>query len=195
MKQLLTIIGMIALTLMLSFTTSTKRTIVIDVGHGGKDAGKTAHGIHEKEVVLRIAHKIKELNKDANIDIILTRDSDTFVTLKERTAFINSLAPEFVISLHTNAYHKETVKGNDIYISDNNSEKEKSTALALKIKDALKEQNRGIKKANFHLLKNVTYPIVLAEIGFLSNEKDRQQLTSEEGISEIAQAIYTVIQQ
>lgn len=201
MKQLLTIIGMIALTLTLSFTTSiptttaTKRTIVIDVGHGGKDAGKTTHGIHEKEVVLRIATKIKELNKDANIAIILTRDSDTFVTLKERTAFINSLAPEFVISLHTNSYHKETVKGNRIYISDNNSQKEKSVALALKIKDAFKEEDRVIKKANFHLLKNVTYPIVMAEIGFLSNEKDRQQLTSEEGVSEIAQAIYTVIQQ
>lgn len=193
MKQLLTIIGIITLTLTLSFTTTEKRTIVIDVSHGGKDSGKTAHGIHEKEIVLGIATKIKELNKDATINIVLTRDTDTFVTLQERTAFINSLAPEFVISIHVNSYHDETVQGTDIFISDNNSEKEKSNELAIKIKNALQEKNRPIKKANFYLLKNVTYPIVLTEIGFLSNEEDRKKITSEEGQSEIAQAIYNVI--
>ena len=65
------------------------------------------------------------------------------------------------------------------------------------IKKALQKQDRDrdIKKANFYLLKNVNHPIVMAEIGFLSNQQDRQQLTSEEGQTEIAQAIYKVIQQ
>lgn len=194
MKQLLKIVGIIVLTVTLSFTTSEKRTIVIDVSHGGNDPGKIAHGISEKEITLAIANKIKELNNDPTINIILTRDTDEYVSLKERTAFINSLQPESVISIHVNAYHDETVKGNYIFFSDNNSQKEKSKALAIQIKQALQEKDRDIKKANFHLLKHVHYPIVSVEIGFLSNALDRQQLTSEEGQIEIAQAIYNAIQ-
>lgn len=194
MKQLLKIIGVLVLTVTLSFTTTEKRTIVIDVSHGGKDPGKIAHGISEKEITLSIANKIKELNNDPTINIVLTRDTDEYVSLKERTAFINSLHPESVISIHVNAYHDENVKGNYIYISDTNSQKEKSKALAVQIKEALQEKNRDIKKANFHLLKNVQYPIVSVEVGFLSNLQDRQQLTSEEGQTEIARAIYSAIQ-
>jgi N-acetylmuramoyl-L-alanine amidase len=193
MKNLLKFIGLAFLTITLAFTNVDKRTIVIDVSHGGHDSGVSIEGANEKEIALNIANKIKELNKNSNIEIVLTRDSDKFLTLNERAEFINELNPEFVISIHANSSKKETVNGMEIYISDNNKEKEKSKELASKIKTAFKNQNPEIKKGNFYLLENVAYPIVMLEVGYLTNENDRIQLTSEEGQMKIANTILNMI--
>lgn len=193
MKNLLKFIGLAFLTITLAFTNVDKRTIVIDVSHGGQDSGVSIEGANEKEITLNIANKIKQLNKNSNIEIVLTRDSDKFMTLIERTEFINKLKPEFVISIHANSSKKETVNGIEIYISDNNKEKEKSKELASKIKTAFNNQKSEIKKANFYLLENVAYPIAILEVGFLTNENDRLQLTSEEGQMKIANTILNMI--
>lgn len=193
MKNLLKFIGLAVLTISFAFSNVEKRTIIIDVSHGGKDNGLRINGINEKEIALSIAHKIKELNKNSNIEIILTRDTDKFVSLSERSEFINKQNPEFVLSVHTNYNKNESVNGTEIYISDKNKEKEKSKELAQKIKAEFENQNTEIKKANFYLLKNVNYPIALIEVGYLTNENDRGLLTSEEGQIKIANAILNII--
>lgn len=193
MRNLFKFIGLAFLTITLGFTNVDKRTIVIDAGHGGKDAGAHFENFNEKIIALEIAKKIVELNENSNIEIVLTRDSDKFVSIDDRTEFINALKPEFVISIHVNFKNVENFSGKDIYISDNNKEKEKSLGLALRIEDAFQNKNIETKKANFNLLKNVNYPIALLEVGYLSNTNDRAQLTSEEGQAEIAKAILDVM--
>ena len=193
MKNLLKFIGLTFLTISLAFTSVDKRTIVIDISHGGKDSGISIDATNEKEITLEIANKIKELNKNSQIEIVLTRDSDKFVALNERIEFINALKPEFVISIHINSNKDKNVNGTKIFLSDNNKEKEKSNELALKIKKVFQKQNTEIKKANFSLLKNVNYPIVMLEVGYISNENEKILLTSEEGQSKIANLILQVI--
>jgi N-acetylmuramoyl-L-alanine amidase len=193
MKNLLKFIGLAFLTIALAFTTVDKKTIVIDVSHGGQDNGATVNGFNEKEIALNIANKIKELNKNSNVEIILTRDSDKFLSLNERAEQINKLKPDFVISLHTNSTNKEKESGKEIFVSDKNKQKEKSGSLALELFYSFNDRNVEIKKADFYLLKNVEYPIVLVELGYLSNEYDREILTTEKGQSELAESILRVI--
>ena len=186
-------IGLVFLTITLAFTNVDKKTIVIDVSHGGHDNGTTAHGFNEKEIALNIANKIKQLNKNSSIEIILTRDSDKFLSLNERTEQINKLKPDFVISLHANATDDKKESGKEIFVSDKNKQKEKSGNLALELFYSFNDRNVEIKKADFYLLKNVEYPIALLELGYLTNENDREVLTTEKGQSELAESILNVI--
>jgi N-acetylmuramoyl-L-alanine amidase len=194
MKKLVRFSGLILLAsiLSLSFTNIEKRTVVIDVGHGGDDNGTSIDGVSEKEITLAIAQKIKNLNIDSDIEIVLTRDSDSFNSLQERIDFINSLNPDFVISLHVNWAENTNLNGAEFYISHNENVKEQSLNLARKIQNEI-GNNSEIKKAGFKILKNVECPATLVELGFLSNENDKQFLTSEQGQIELAQAIYKAI--
>jgi len=193
MRNLMKFIGLAFLTITLAFTNVDKKTIVIDVSHGGHDNGTTAHGFNEKEIALNIANKIKQLNKNSSIEIILTRDSDKFLSLNERTEQINKLKPDFVISLHANATDDKKESGKEIFVSDKNKQKEKSGNLALELFYSFNDRNVEIKKADFYLLKNVEYPIALLELGYLTNENDREVLTTEKGQSELAESILNVI--
>jgi N-acetylmuramoyl-L-alanine amidase len=193
MKNLLKFIVLAFLTITLAFTDFDKKTIVIDVSHGGKDYGTTAHGFNEKEIALNIANKIKQLNKNSSVEIILTRDSDKFLSLNERAEQINKLKPDFVISLHVNATDDKKESGKEIFVSDKNNQKEKSGNLALELFYSFNDSNVEIKKADFYLLKNVEYPIALIELGYLTNENDREILTTEKGQYELAESILSVI--
>ncbi|MBN1931323.1 MAG: N-acetylmuramoyl-L-alanine amidase [Desulfobacterales bacterium] len=80
--------------------------IVIDPGHGGHDFGAPGYlkGIHEKDIVLQISKRLaKMIRKNLGCEVILTRDSDRYLTLEERTAIANTKNADLFISIHTNA--------------------------------------------------------------------------------------------
>ncbi|WP_315054202.1 N-acetylmuramoyl-L-alanine amidase [Chryseobacterium indoltheticum] len=169
---------------MLSFSTETKKIIVIDAGHGGNDFGATMDGVSEKDMVLNIARQIKKASdKDGTYEVILTRSDDTSTTLTERTEQINKLNPEMVISLHINRTPEaNTAKsGYEIFIQNT----EKSKNLAEKLSTKLGECS--IKEENLHILRNSKSPAVLVELGYINNIKEREYMNSSDGQREIAQ--------
>lgn len=95
-----------------------KRKIVIDPGHGGKDPGAIGQrGLMEKDVVLDIALKVKDLfKKEPNYEIILTREKDIFIPLNERTEIANRVGADLFLSIHTNASTNNYAKGIETYI-------------------------------------------------------------------------------
>src|SRR6185295_5073221 len=102
-------------------------TVVIDAGHGidatGKHTGVTAwDDTHEDDIVLSIAKKIKDLNTNDRLKIVLTRENENTVDLKKRVEFSNSQSADLLISLHTNAASKQEkdAKGMDILYSGKN---------------------------------------------------------------------------
>jgi N-acetylmuramoyl-L-alanine amidase len=193
MKNILKFIGLAFLTITFAFTSSDKKVIVIDVSHGGQDNGISIGKLNEKEITLNIAKKIKEQNKNANVEIILTRDSDKFVTLNERTENINALKPDFIISLHVSSSEDKNKNGMEIVVSNKNKQKDKSTKLALYLLNSFDKHQAEIKNADLYLLKNVNYPIALVELGYLTNDKDREVLTSENGQLELVTSILNAI--
>lgn len=195
MRRYSKIFGLVFLLLTFSFSYASEKTIVIDVSHGGKDNGFEIDGLKEKDLAFEIALKILALNTDENINIILTRDADDFVSQEQRIGFINSLNPDYVISLHINASDDIEKNGFDFFVSPKNALIQESNFLVKTLENAIAAEfsSNGIKEANFNILKNIESPITLIEMGYLSNINDRNTLTSEEGQQKIAQAIYNTI--
>ncbi len=96
----------------------TKKRIVIDPGHGGHDPGAIGpNGLYEKDVVLDIALKLKKiLMKDSNNEVFLTRETDVYIPLEERTAFANKKNADLFISIHANASLRREAKGIETYL-------------------------------------------------------------------------------
>ena len=88
------------------------RRIVIDPGHGGKDPGAVGFGLKEKDIVLKVAKKIKRiLEEKKGYEVLLTRDSDVSLSLEERTAIANTKEADLFLSIHVNAHPEEAVRG------------------------------------------------------------------------------------
>ncbi len=94
------------------------RRIVVDPGHGGKDFGAPGFipGVHEKDVVLSIAKRVAgKIQDDLGLEAILTRTSDRYLTLEERTAFANTHNADLFVSIHTNASRDPRAYGMETY--------------------------------------------------------------------------------
>ncbi len=91
--------------------------VVIDPGHGGHDTGTIGPtGLHEKDMVLDVALRLKKLiERNAGSEVILTRSDDTFIPLEERTAIANEKAADLFISLHANASRDRSARGVETY--------------------------------------------------------------------------------
>ena len=195
MKHLaLPIIGLILMSFSVVTPKKNTKIVVIDVAHGGKDSGSNLESIMEKDVVLQIAQEINELNDNNKIKIILTRETDDFISLQDRVQLANSKQADLIISLHANYGEKKDIRGLEIY-AKNNFLSEESMLLADVVKNKFPDNIpfKSIQTANFMLLKQSPCPAILVELGYLSNIDDRAVLTSEEGQWEIAEAIYKAI--
>jgi len=91
--------------------------IVIDPGHGGKDSGAIGkRGLMEKTVVLDIAKRLGDAIKNkTGYEVVLTRDSDVFIPLEERTAVANIKKADLFISIHANASRRRAAAGIETY--------------------------------------------------------------------------------
>ena len=109
----------------------TARTIVIDPGHGGKDPG--AHGsnnLQEKGIVLNISQKLRELLTTKGYTVLMTRDTDRFIPLKERTAFATQHKADLFLSIHANGSENPKANGIETYYLDVTSTDKASEKIA-----------------------------------------------------------------
>lgn len=95
----------------------TIRTIALDTGHGGKDPGAIGRrrGTKEKDVALILSKKIKGLLENADIDVVMIRDNDTFVALPKRSDMANDSAADIFVSIHMNASRSKLMRGFECY--------------------------------------------------------------------------------
>ena len=90
--------------------------IVIDAGHGGTDPGAKANGVEEAELTLDIALRVEKLLKQQpGMQVILTRRTDVFIPLEERTEIANREGADLFLSIHANAARRATAKGVETY--------------------------------------------------------------------------------
>tara|TARA_R110002020_G_scaffold472638_1_gene700980 strand:- start:3590 stop:4237 length:648 start_codon:yes stop_codon:yes gene_type:complete len=170
-----------------------KQIIVIDPGHGGKDSGAVGvNGILEKDVVLKIAKQITELNETTfknQLDIYLTRYKDTLISLGDRTKLARSLKADLFISLHCNHSENPNARGVEVYVSKKQGKySKKSILLAYELQSRLKRnigfESRGVKFADFQVLRDTVdvCPTALLEMGFLSNTIEANYLFKKNSI-------------
>jgi len=111
----------------------TVRRIVIDPGHGGKDKGAIGpSGLYEKDITLALAKQLKKvLEKEGAYEVILTRDTDRYVSLEERTAIANTKKADLFLSIHTNAHTDRSLGGIETYFLNFSTDKESARVAAL----------------------------------------------------------------
>ncbi|NJD56455.1 MAG: N-acetylmuramoyl-L-alanine amidase [Nitrospirae bacterium] len=127
---------------------SLRKKIVLDPGHGGHDPGAVGpNNLYEKDVVLDIALKLKKiLAQDQNIEVFLTRETDIFIPLEQRTAIANSKNADLFMSIHANASPRRDAKGIETYLLNWTNDEEamkvaaRENAISLK---KMKKMNEG----------------------------------------------------
>ncbi len=92
------------------------KRIILDPGHGGVDPGAVGKNHHEKDIVLSVAGKLKKrLEYELGIEVLMTRDKDEFISLRNRSRFANESQGDLFISLHCNASPNKKSKGVEVY--------------------------------------------------------------------------------
>ncbi|NME94612.1 N-acetylmuramoyl-L-alanine amidase [Clostridium cochlearium] len=172
--------------------------VCLDAGHGGYDPGAIGPtGVKEKDVTLSITLKVGRILKQNGVDVVYTRTTDNVSwpsneseDLKKRCDIANAFNAQYFVSIHANSASISEAKGTEVYYSPGSVNGEK---LAKYIQDevvkATELYNRGIKTANFYVLRNTNAPAALVETGFISNPKEEQLLKSDAFQEKMAQAI------
>jgi len=170
-------------------------TVVIDAGHGGSDAG--APGIdgksHEKDIALSIAKLVKAQNANANINIVLTRDNDVFMSPQERVTNVNKLGADLFVSLHCNSKvsasdlngraKENPMEGVEIIIANKQKAKnyQANYELANYLQNSLQAFNakeKGIltRQVGIWILQETNCPSTLVECGYMDVANDLKKL-------------------
>ena len=89
---------------------------MIDAGHGGHDPGAQSNGVSEAELTLDVATRLSRLlEKEPGVDVVMTRDTDVFIPLEERTAIANREGADLFLSIHANASRNPKARGVETY--------------------------------------------------------------------------------
>ncbi len=162
--------------------------IVIDAGHGGQEPGAIRTGIYEKNITIDLAQRVKLYLKNNGINVIMTREADETVSLKQRTAITNSENPDAFVSIHINSSENSEIRGLETYYFTPQS-KELAQSVRIKMANYIKSPDRGIRTARFYVIRNTEVPAILAEVGYLSNASERSAILTEERKDATAKAI------
>lgn len=152
-------------------TSRTFDTVVVDAGHGGKDPGARRYGPAEKVVALDVAQRLNRKLRESKFRTVMTRSSDVFIPLDRRVGIGNSEENSIFVSIHFNHARRRGIQGFETYYASPYAQ-----SLAQRIQGKLltmpNARNRGVRTANFRVVKNAVYPSVLVECGFLSNRAE-----------------------
>lgn len=171
--------------------------VVIDPGHGGRDDGCVKRGVKEKELNFSIAVGVKERLEAMGYQVVLTRDSDCALSLKERVKTAKEAHADIYVSIHQNSSELSRVNGMELYYSAQNAEADSRRLAELIQTHAI--QNTGAEaRAVFeweelYVIRESLMPSCLIETGFLTNEKERNRLKTSEYQSRIAEGIVSGI--
>lgn len=189
--------------------------LLIDPAHGGSDPGIHFSGdVYEKDITLAVARMVqRELASTPQVRVLLTRDGDRTLSLREREQAIRNAAPDLFLSLHTNSGFGKKASGFEIYFpgfkGQPSGEKGDSSAivkdmernrdlndsvrfayiLQKNLEQVFPRKGRGLREAPAPILEGIAKPALVVELGFASNPEDRKKLMDQDVQLSIARAI------
>ena len=171
---------------------SDRPRIIIDPGHGGHDPGTIGiGGFREKDVVLPISFDVVEILRKQDIEVIMTRNTDNFISLEGRTDMANNLDADLFVSIHANAINlsRPDVNGLETYYYKSKNGRRLAEIIHWSILNGVNIDNRGIRQARFFVLRHSKMPAVLVEVGFLTGAIDSSRLKNPNHRRQMAEAI------
>ena len=182
-------------------------TVLLDPGHGGEDSGAQGLGVDEKDLVLQVAHDVRQELVQHGFKVLMTREFDRFIPLGERSKLARTLGADFMVSLHANSAGNKTARGVETYVvtargyaSTTSPVKDGPDraapgylgndvagasavlgyALHRHVIKASGAHDRGLRHARFLVLRDTACPSALVEMGFLSNPEEVARMKTEE---------------
>jgi len=156
--------------------------IIIDPGHGGNDPGAIGiNGRKEKDIVLSTSYYLAGVLSHAFHKVYFTRINDATVSLWSRGDFAKKNKGNLFISLHCNGFEKSSANGFEVFYQTGDAiSNSLAGAIQSVMKDHYKLKNRGVKNANFQVLRDTykTMPAVLVEMGFITSPIDYPVISS-----------------
>lgn len=173
------------------------KTVVIDPGHGGYQPGALGYDssgkviAHESDINLAIAKYVKDGLRQNGVNVEMTREDDSYVSLADRSNLSNSIDCSMFVSIHCNSIENKSINGTQVYY---HPDSEEGTVLAKNIYNYLVELTGLAPKkiqngANLYVIRTNEKPAVLVETAFISNASDLSYLMSTSGQKTIADAI------
>lgn len=161
--------------------------ILIDAGHGGHDSGACGHGIHEADITLKIAMKLRNMLIADGVKVGVTRADNTFIELSHRHALQKGY--DLFISIHNNSAGSESASGYEVWSGIGQAASGEFAKVLLssiiagvtyykrKKKLDYEIKNRGCKRKNFAVVnKPLCKAAALVELGFISNAYEAELL-------------------
>jgi N-acetylmuramoyl-L-alanine amidase len=164
--------------------------VMIDPGHGGKDSGAVGiGGLQEKNIILPISQKLARILQQNGVQVILTRDSDYFVSLQGRVDLASRANADVFVSIHANSAGSERpdVSGLETYYYDS------GLGLARIVHNSILRsvnvRDRGVRRARFYVLRKSSMPSILVETGYMTGREDITKLKNPQYQNQMAEAI------
>ena len=185
----------------------TGKTVIIDAGHGGFDAGASGNGAVEKEINLKVALKLKDEVTECGGKAVMTRESDNSTESKDkekgksakksdlqnRKNMMQECNADIFISIHMNKFESSKYWGTQVFYSASLEESKRlGETLQNEIALFLNDGNKRVAKKSgndIFILKNAPIPACIVECGFLSNPDEAKKLLSDEYQGKMAKAI------
>ena len=169
---------------------SDRPRVIIDPGHGGEDPGTIGiDGFREKDLVLPISLDVAEILRKQEIEVIMTRDTDNFISLEGRTDLANDVQADLFVSIHANAINLSRPDVNGLETYYYKSGRRLAEVIHWSILNGVNIDDRGIRRARFFVLRHSTMPAVLVEVGFLTGAVDASRLKDPNHRRQMAEAI------
>jgi N-acetylmuramoyl-L-alanine amidase len=169
------------------------KTVMIDPGHGGFQAGAVRGKFEEKNITLSVSLKLADLLKAEGATVIMTRTTDVAVSLHDRAEMSNHLKPDIFVSVHVNANTDNAIHGVETYYFTNEGAV-LSQNLLTAMSGGLHEQANWSRWEELFVLDWNTQVAALAEVGYLSHANSQKNLVQDAYQQKIAQALCTGIE-
>lgn len=177
------------------------KVIYIDAGHGGIDPGAVYKDIHEADINLKISMSLANLLEKNGAIVLLTRTGDYDLSvnnavnrkrsdLSRRANIINESNGDLYISIHLNSIASSTWRGAQVFYDDINPKNEKLAKLLQNtLKKDLKSSREYKEMTDMYMYKRIKIPVVLVEVGFLSNDNERYLLLQKTYQDKVAKSL------
>jgi N-acetylmuramoyl-L-alanine amidase len=164
--------------------------VIIDPGHGGKDSGAVGiGGLREKDIILPISARVAQILQQNGLQVIMTRNSDFFVSLPGRVAMAERANADVFVSIHANSAgaNRPEVSGLETYYYDS------GLGLARIVHNSILQSinipDRRVRKARFYVLRKSSMPSILVETGYVTGRDDAAKLRNTQYQNQMAEAI------
>jgi N-acetylmuramoyl-L-alanine amidase len=173
------------------------KIIVLDPGHGGSHDGAVHNGVREADVNLAVGLKLRDKLTAVGATVILTRTDDRDVAfpcapaateLQARVDFAKASDADIFVSLHANAHEKAETAG-AISFYQSGRPNDLARAIQTGLVNEVGMVDKGVRPANFYVLRNSDIPAALIETGFLTNKPEASRLADDSYQNQLAEGI------